>query len=62
MNAIVAVNADADAFEDLFIGYINRDLPATSTSGGPIGPLLIIAVLGGVVVVAIGVVVYMRRK
>jgi inosine-uridine nucleoside N-ribohydrolase len=62
VNAIVAVNADADAFEDLFIGYINGDLPATSTSGGPIDPLLIIAVLGGVAVVAIGVVVYMRRK
>ncbi len=62
-NAIVAVNADADAFEDLFIGYINGDLPITPISNGiPIDQMLIYAVMGVIVVMAIGAVVFMRRK
>ncbi|MFW9795071.1 MAG: nucleoside hydrolase [Candidatus Thorarchaeota archaeon] len=67
VNAIVAVNADADAFEDLFIGYINGDLPTTSapttpTNGIPVDSILIYAAIAGVAVVAIGAVVCMRRK
>ncbi|MFX1561538.1 MAG: hypothetical protein ACFFBL_13195, partial [Promethearchaeota archaeon] len=70
VNAIVAVNADADAFEDLFIGYINGDLPITPTTstpttptiGTPIDPMLMYAIIGGVAVVAIGAVVCIRRK
>lgn len=70
VNAIVAVNADADAFEDLFIGYINGELPTTPTtitpttptSGFPIDTMLIYAAIGGVAVVAIVAIVCMRRK
>jgi len=50
-NALVGVSADASLFEDLFIGYINDDLPTTSTPTGattdlPIDPLLLIVVRG----------------
>ncbi len=66
-NALVGVSADASLFEDLFIGFINDDLPTTSTPTGattefPIDPLLLIAVGGGLVVIVLVIFVALRRK
>lgn len=55
-NAHVAISADASLFEDLFIGYINDDLPTT------INPLLLVAVGGGLVVLVLVVLVVMKRR
>ncbi|MFW9817396.1 MAG: hypothetical protein ACFFEW_15845, partial [Candidatus Thorarchaeota archaeon] len=57
-NVLVAMNADAEAFEDLFIGYINGDLPTPLTGD----VLLIYAAIGGIAVVVIGAVVCIRRR
>ena len=66
-NALVAVSADASLFEDLFIGYINDDLPTTSTPTGtttdfPINPLLLIAVGSGIVIVGVVVLIVIKRR
>jgi pyrimidine-specific ribonucleoside hydrolase len=66
-NALVGVSADASLFEDLFIGYINDDLPTTSTPTGtttatPLDPLLLIAAGSGFVVVALIVLGIMKRR
>lgn len=66
-NALVGVSADASLFEDLFIGYINDDLPTTSTPTGtttatPLDPLLLIVAGSGFVVVALIVLGIMKRR
>jgi pyrimidine-specific ribonucleoside hydrolase len=66
-NALVAVSADASLFEDLFIGYINDDLPSASTptettSEFPMDPLLLIAVGSGFVILVLVVFVAMKRR
>jgi pyrimidine-specific ribonucleoside hydrolase len=63
-NTMVAMDADADAFEDLFIGYINGDLPTTPTEptlpfGIPGFPLIAI-VLGSML--ALSVTILFRRQ
>ncbi|UCE11257.1 MAG: nucleoside hydrolase [Candidatus Thorarchaeota archaeon] len=67
-NADVAVSADASIFEDLFIGYINGDLPPSDTTttstltGLPPELLPLLAVGVGAVVVAAVAVSAMKRR
>ena len=67
-NAQVGVSADASLFEDLFIGYINDDLPTTSTTptgttnGVLLDPLLLVAVGSGCVVLVLVVFAMVRRR
>jgi pyrimidine-specific ribonucleoside hydrolase len=70
-NALVGISADALLFEDLFIGYINDDLPATSpsttpTNGPPtnfqLDPILLLIVGGGVAVLVLVIMVAMKRR
>jgi pyrimidine-specific ribonucleoside hydrolase len=75
-NAVVAMSADASLFEDLFIGYINDDLPATTTtsttsptttptgdtSPTPFEPLVLITVGSGIVIVIAIVLIALKRR
>ncbi|MHA3963878.1 MAG: nucleoside hydrolase [Candidatus Thorarchaeota archaeon SMTZ1-45] len=66
-NALVAVTADAALFEDLFIGYINDDLPNASTHPGtstppPIDLLLWVATGSGIVIVGITAIIIIKKR
>ncbi|MHA2462551.1 MAG: hypothetical protein ACXAEJ_15060 [Candidatus Thorarchaeota archaeon] len=70
-NTIVGISADALLFEDLFIGYINDDLPVTlpsttPTNGSPtnfqLDPVLLLVVGGGVAVLVLVIIVAMKRR
>ena len=65
VNAHVAVSADASLFEDLFIGYINDDLPTTSTwtsTTTPIDMTITFMVAIPVAIVAVVGVVYLMKR
>ncbi len=66
-NAVVAMSADASHFEDLFIGYINDDLPITTTTAGdtttiPFEPLVLITIGSGFVIVCVVILIAMKRR
>ncbi|MFW9846647.1 MAG: nucleoside hydrolase [Candidatus Thorarchaeota archaeon] len=68
-NARVAMTADASLFEDLFIGYINGELPSSSTTSSntsgtttPVDPLVLITVGSGVVIACLIIIVAMKRR
>ncbi len=68
VNAQVAVSADSSLFEDLFIGYINDDLPTIPTTptghttGVLLDPLLLVAVGSGCVILVLVVFVMVRKR
>ncbi|MCK5239618.1 MAG: nucleoside hydrolase [Candidatus Thorarchaeota archaeon] len=66
-NADVAVSADAQLFEDLFIGYINDDLPTSTITTGtttdfPSDLLLLFAIGSGLVLIVLVIILAWRRK
>ncbi len=66
-HTLVAVSADASLFEDLFIGYINDDLPTTSIPTGtstafPLDSLLLIAIGSGLVIVSIVALIVIKKR
>jgi inosine-uridine nucleoside N-ribohydrolase len=61
-NALVAVSADASLFEDLFIGYINDDLPTSTRTDIPLDPLLLLVVGSGFVILLLVVFVVVKKR
>ncbi|MFW9974583.1 MAG: nucleoside hydrolase [Candidatus Thorarchaeota archaeon] len=67
INALVAVAADAALFENLFIGYINDDLPTTSTHPEtsippPADLLLWVSVGSGIVIIGMIVIIIIKKR
>ena len=61
-NALVAASVDASLFEDLFIGYVNDDLPTTTSTSDTTTNAFDPLILGGIVVgIAIAVIALKRR-
>jgi pyrimidine-specific ribonucleoside hydrolase len=60
INAQVGVSADATLFEDLFIGYINDDLPTSTIVS--IDPLFLATLGGGLVVLTAAAIVVLKRR
>jgi hypothetical protein len=65
-NVDVAISADVELFEDLFVGYINDDLPTSTTTESGLdfltNPYVLIIVGGGLVCFVLVVFVILRRK